>query len=161
MQNYSYFSDSFMKKIYDHFYGLKQIVPFRGYPVSREENLIPFFIIGSGRSGNTLFRHLAWKDLVYLTLSQFYHHKEFETFNLELRPLVNQLLLVPYELRSLNIILDHFYKYHAETQGISFNRWGDKTPLNTFFLDLIFNVFPKAQFIHIIRDGCDVVPSYV
>lgn len=186
----SYFYNYFAKTVYDHFYGLKQINPFQGCPINRKENIKPFFIIGSGRSGNTLLRrildshpdlhippetyvlgqtirvfrrnrHLPWRDLVYLTLSQFQYHPEFETFDIELRPLAESLLSVPSESRSLALILDRFYRYYSVTKGDGCKRWGDKTPINTFSLDFIFNVFPKAQFIHIIRDGCDVVPSYV
>lgn len=38
-------------------------------------------------------------------------------------------------------------------------RWGDKTPQHTLYLDEIKNVFPKAKFIHLIRDGRDVAVS--
>ncbi len=34
-------------------------------------------------------------------------------------------------------------------------RWGEKSPMNVLFIDKIFTYFPRAQFIHIIRDGRD------
>ena len=39
--------------------------------------------------------------------------------------------------------------------------WGDKTPINAFHLEKIYSVFPQANFIHIVRDGYDVVSSYL
>jgi hypothetical protein len=38
-------------------------------------------------------------------------------------------------------------------------RWAEKTPLNVRHLDWIFRHFPNARFIHVIRDGRDVVCS--
>lgn len=38
-------------------------------------------------------------------------------------------------------------------------RWGEKTPHNIRHLDYIFRYFPRARFIHIIRDGRDTVCS--
>jgi len=40
-------------------------------------------------------------------------------------------------------------------------RWGDKTPLNAFALEPIRAVFPRARFVHLLRDGVDVAHSYV
>jgi protein-tyrosine sulfotransferase len=166
-------------------------IPFLGYPLSRSDvDIKPFFIVGSGRSGNTLLRrvllahselyippetyvlgraiktfqrhnHLRWKDLVFLTLSLFEFHPEFVTFECSLRPLADQLAQTPSPSRNLANILDNFYRYHAEIKGFHPIRWGDKTPLNVYDLPLIKKAFPKAQFIHIVRDGCDVVESYL
>jgi len=76
----------------------KLLIPFIGLPLNRGELINPFFIIGSGRSGNTLLRrvlfnhsklhippetlvlghviklfnihrNMAWKDIVYLIFS--------------------------------------------------------------------------------------------
>jgi len=38
-------------------------------------------------------------------------------------------------------------------------RWGDKTPYYVLHMDLILEMFPSAQFIHIIRDGRDCALS--
>ena len=39
-------------------------------------------------------------------------------------------------------------------------RWAEKTPGYTFHLDLIDELFPNAQYVHVIRDGRDVVASF-
>lgn len=44
-----------------------------------------------------------------------------------------------------------------EQQGKS--RWGDKTPQHVQYLLILDRLFPKAKFIHIIRDGRDVALS--
>jgi hypothetical protein len=38
-------------------------------------------------------------------------------------------------------------------------RWGEKSPCNVNAIEHIFHYFPKARFIHMIRDGRDVVCS--
>ncbi len=170
---------------------LKQLICCVPYPINRKESYQPFFIVGSGRSGNTLLRRIfyahpalhippetfvlgpsirlfrqyrnsmKWADLVYLILSQFEFHPEFETHEISLRPLAGQLVDIPEDSRSLAFILDSLYRYHAKEKGVECKRWGDKTPINTFVLERLLSVFPNAQFIHMIRDGVDVVSSYL
>ena len=53
--------------------------------------------------------------------------------------------------------LDTLYATYAAQFGAV--RWGDKTPVYTSYMDLIAEMFPRAQFIHIIRDGRDVALS--
>jgi len=166
-------------------------IPFIGYPLKRKDiDHNPFFIVGSGRSGNTLLRrilmshselyippetyvlgrsiktfqrynNMLWKDLVHLTLSIFEFHPEFVTFDCWLGPLAKEVAFAPVASRNLAYILDKFYRYHAEIKGFTPVRWGDKTPLNVYDLPDIRKAFPQAQFIHILRDGCDVVESYL
>jgi hypothetical protein len=179
----------YIARLYDWVYFYKFMLPFSSYPLHRQERYRPFFIVGSGRSGNTLlrrilyahpsihippetyilgqcirifrrYRMMTWQDLTYLILSRFEYHPEFGTFQMSLRPLAEQLLNTPKANRSLAYMLNSFYQYVAKTQGKEGARWGDKTPLNTFYLERILGVFPDAQFIHIVRDGCDVAVSY-
>jgi hypothetical protein len=164
--------------------------PAAGYPLHQDEQLDPFFIIGSGRCGTTLlrkalfahpkicippetyvfsecvqlfrtYRTLPWKVLVFLVLSRLEYHPKFDAFNLSLRPLANELVSVPEDKRSLALILDQFMRYYAQEKGFSCTKWGDKTPRNTWKLDDIHSVFPDAKYIHIIRHGADVVQSYL
>ena len=45
------------------------------------------------------------------------------------------------------------------TAGSGKPRWGEKTPAHVYQMDLIHEVYPKAQFVHILRNGRDVVRS--
>ena len=38
-------------------------------------------------------------------------------------------------------------------------RWVEQTPVNTFLTEILFDMFPGARFIHMLRDGRDVVHS--
>jgi protein-tyrosine sulfotransferase len=160
------------------------------HPLERGEPVEPFFIVGSGRSGTTLLRRvlqaspevhippemhalgecirlyrrnrtLPWPELVRTALSAFALDPEFERFGVALAPLAAALDgLAPRE-RSLARVLDALYRSHAAASGEACARWGDKTPLNAFALAPIRAVFPRARFVHLLRDGVDVAHSYV
>lgn len=148
----------------------------------------PFFIIGSGRSGTTLLRailqthpevhippetyvlgrviknykrysRLPWRALLIMILAEFEYHSEFGTFGISLSELYRKLKGCLPEERNLAQVLNSFYMFHASTVKPTATRWGDKTPKNTFYLNRILAVFPDALFIHMIRDGRDVVKS--
>jgi len=151
----------------------------------------PIFIIGSGRSGNTLMRRFinnhseifippetyvlgsviekfktykgaSWEDIVSIVYSKFELHPEFETFRLgSLSNLKQRANQLSDNDRSLDNLLNLFYTFYAEQKGINKVRWGDKTPLNAFALSFINQVFPDAKYIHIIRNPFDSIHSYV
>jgi hypothetical protein len=49
--------------------------------------------------------------------------------------------------------LDTLYRIYASQNDAA--RWGDKTPIYASYMPLIHEIFPDAQFIHIIRDPYD------
>jgi hypothetical protein len=53
--------------------------------------------------------------------------------------------------------LDTLYSAYATQYGAQ--RWGDKTPIYASYVDLIHEIFPQAQVLHIIRDGRDAALS--
>lgn len=160
-------------------------------PLHNNEDYEPFFIVGSGRSGNTLLRRilnnhddifippetyvlglsirqyillpfLGWRKMVEKIFFNFSSHPEFHTFSLNnFNDLVIKMRGQDVNDRSLAFLLSSFYDEYGKQHGISASRWGDKTPLNTFSMHEIFGVFPKSKFIHILRDPYDVVSSYV
>ncbi|WP_417237348.1 MULTISPECIES: sulfotransferase family protein [Flavobacteriaceae] len=150
----------------------------------------PFFIIGSGRSGNTLLRSLLvageqvsippesyvlpriyrrykmlsflnWDILSSIIISEFEAYKEFYTWEVNLYKAHQKSRNFRKEEKSLAHILNAVYLTYIEAEGLNTKRWGDKTPINTIFIDKIAKIFPKAQYIHIVRDPRDVVCSYV
>lgn len=52
-----------------------------------------------------------------------------------------------------------FYAAYAAEAGKP--RYGDKTPRHVLFLEMLAGRFPGARFVHIVRDGRDVVPSLI
>lgn len=124
---------------------------------------------------------LTWPDLVSLMLAEFEFHPEFHTFETWLGPLANRLYECASGDRNLAFVLDAFYRFHAEQHGPPTTvRWGDKTPMNSLddalvrgdppprlgegvpeTLERLRAVFPDAQFLHIYRDGVDVIHSHL
>jgi len=150
----------------------------------------PFFIIGCGRSGNTLLRSilvageevaippesyvwprvirrfkaysfLPWDVLSSMIISEFESYKEFYTWEINLFKAHHMARNLPKDKRTLSNILNQIYSRYCLEKGLEVNRWGDKTPINTIYIDNILRIFPKAQVIYIERDPRDVVCSYV
>ena len=54
-------------------------------------------------------------------------------------------------------LLDAVYRAYAAQHGAA--RWGDKSPIYTRYIPLLAEIFPSAQFVHLIRDGRDAALS--
>jgi hypothetical protein len=151
----------------------------------------PLFIIGSGRSGNTLVRRvimssgaiyippetfvlgdiiegwlrtglLTWRERVWLFCAHFEKHVFFPTFQLDnLNDFAEEAIALPADNRTVKTLIETFYRHLARAHGSDASRWGDKTPYNTFHLPALQAVFPDAQYLWLVRDGRDVALSYV
>ncbi|QSE97183.1 sulfotransferase family protein [Fulvivirga lutea] len=150
----------------------------------------PFLIIGSGRSGTTLLRSmlnqsneveippesfvlprilkrykvynkLPWNDFLKIILGEFSTHPQFQYWNLNLTNTFAELAGVPKSEQSLFKIIDTLYTSYTTFKNKPGAKWGDKTPLNTYHLTLIDKIVNKPKYINIIRDGRDVVASYL
>jgi hypothetical protein len=160
-----------------------------GIPLHIIEEFYPFFIIGSGRCGTTLLRRILsanegiyippenwslgglinkfktyglyedWNTIVDIAIVTFCNDTQgwFEKIPTDL---AKKLKNCPVKKRSLSFLINSMYHYHAGLLNVNCNRWGDKTPLNVNNLQPILQVFPNAKFIHLVRDGVDVVNSY-
>ena len=151
---------------------------------------VPFFIIGSGRSGNTLLRSILsgnsdisippesyrlpfaikrfhifsnrdWKHVVSEVLSEFENCKEFYTWDIEFNEVYKRLENIDESKKTLSNIFDELFCTYSNKHSSGSKIWGDKTPMNTMYLDWIGSVFPESKFIHIVRDGRDVASSYL
>jgi len=58
---------------------------------------------------------------------------------------------------SIPEIISGIFEANARAEGKS--RWGDKTPYYILHLDTLLEMFPDAQFVHLIRDGRDCALS--
>lgn len=184
------FEKTTLRAVRSRAYGLLRLLSPLSYPLHRNENIAPFFVIGSGRCGTTLFRRLIqaqgntyvppenwslgrcisqfhryawsmqWKDMVDLQVATL-SHRSHHWFDTPPRPLVRRLHDLEENKRSLAAIIDASYRYHAEMNDRTPERWGDNSPGSVFSAELIAEVFPDAKFIHFLRDGVDVIGSWI
>ena len=185
-------SPLYIHKIYNRLKSFQNPFSNRYQVINDESNLScsPFFIIGSGRSGNTLLRSILsgnsdisippesyripfaikkfhifnnrdWEDIVSQVLKEFEDCKEFYTWEIDITDAQKRLENIADSKRTLSNIFDELFCTYAEKHSPGSKIWGDKTPMNTLYLDWIGTVFPRSKFIHIIRDGRDVASSYL
>jgi len=149
----------------------------------------PFFILANPRSGSSLLRivcdcneyltvppesgFLLWwgkkyKDISEAELSQskilnelvddILSSKKFETWQIEKEELLNFLRL--HHPKSYADAGSLVYYFQAKKRGKSPKIWGDKNNYYIHHLQEIIELYPKAKFIHLVRDGRDVACSY-
>jgi len=149
------------------------------------------FILGSGRSGNTLTRkllveryriyippetyviapalmtfnrtpHLRWEERVRLVLSAFEYQETYEIISMNgLYPVFKQCVQLPDEKRTFGHILQIIWGFWGREAGIDFDLPGDKTPYNMASINVISRAFPNAYYLFITRHPYDVCASYV
>jgi hypothetical protein len=151
----------------------------------------PFFcIIGAGRSGTTLLRAmlcrhpevcvppemeavgtlaqdylrinaLPWDALSRLCMSRVVAHPDFANWKLDGEDLLVRAARLPAAQRGLDQLLGTVYTAYRDTHRPGARLIGDKTPLNTMYLDWLDAIVPDARHIHLVRDGRAVVESFV
>lgn len=149
----------------------------------------PFFILANPRSGSSLFRIICEcnKNLTVPPESGFllWWHKKYSAYSindLHNKAFIDQLIVdilsskkietwelskdkltefiiknQPQDYASLASLVYYFYAY---SRGKSPKIWGDKNNYYIQHLDKLLSLYPKAKFIHLIRDGRDVACSY-
>lgn len=139
-----------------------------------------FFIGGSGRSGTTLLRMMlgahsklySGPELNAHTNTLFrlseYAYLPKKSFRLFAPPTITRLAQ-KFSMPEQNIrnlvnassclpdFMDRLLTSCAEREGKTY--WLEKSPANVKFLPFIFRNFPKAKFVHVIRDGRDTICS--
>jgi hypothetical protein len=137
---------------------------------------IPFFIVGAPRSGTTLLRFILSShprlyvpsETGFVPYLAPYANKELKVKNVNailkkirkhnrewagIADQAAQKLLGSLSAPRLSHLLDRLYRQRISDQGAQ--RWGDKTPAYLRYIPQVHQIFPSAQFIHIIRDGRD------
>lgn len=160
-------------------------------PLHQNEEYKPFYIVGSGRAGTTLLRRFligqnvhippeiwaskvvinkfkvlswynSWDTLVRNCVTLLLEDSDFDnSFKSRAYRIITDLKKIDRNQRSLAYLINYIYKEHAKWLEMDIIRWGDKTPLNSYALSEIESVFPDVKFIHLIRDGVDVINSYL
>lgn len=150
----------------------------------------PFFVIGSGRNGSTMFsgmlnshsqvllpteqwrfpnmilkykiyNFLPWKELVSLILGEIAASNSALHWNINFNDALTTLQYLPKEEQSLQRILDEIYLTYGRQHEESFQVWGEKSPKNMPFTKEIFQVYPQSKYIFLVRDGRDVARSWL
>ena len=112
----------------------------------------PVILGGCPRSGSTLLRVMLDSQTSLLTGSYLPHKLacRFDIATQELWQLCRQATDHAH-------FVELFFERYAASRGKL--RWGDKTPQNIHHIAWILRHFPRAKFIHVVRDGRDVVCS--
>ena len=150
----------------------------------------PLFIVSAGRSGTTLLRSmlvagsdiaipqenhsfpvairrfrtlqkLGWPDLSRLIVSLFASHYLYPHWDVNPALLLHQAIKLPDGERSLARLIDLVFQQYQEAHFPEAKLWGDQSPLNALYLHWLLPVFPQARYLHLLRDGRDVVASMV
>lgn len=146
----------------------------------------PIFVTGCDRSGTTFLASLlGGADGVVVTPeSQFFHQfigyfmndeltvsDRERLFNLlinnwrlkiwGIESLSEELMNMSSDKNTFRSIVDNIiYMYDRQNYGGANSVWVDHTPSHVRFLDRIFEVYPDAKIIHIVRDGRAVAASF-
>jgi len=113
--------------------------------------------------------YLPWNQLTSMVINGFEKHPEFSTWNISLEKTLQSCQALPEKQQSLANIIEMIYlnyglhRVEKSQQFIPQDAmiWGDKTPKNSQFIDHIQALFPKAKYIHLIRDPRAVFASYI
>lgn len=159
-------------------------------PLSLDRVPPPFFIIGSGRSGTTLMRailasqgslgippesyvlpdvirayrslaYLAWPDLCRIIIGRFESSEHYRYWETDLGPACREAIDLPPDRRDLAGIVDIVFRCYLKQHFPAATLWGDKSPSNTTYVTWLDKLFPSARYIHLLRDGRDVVHSFL
>ncbi len=150
----------------------------------------PLLFLSPGRSGTTLLRsmlvagksiaippeaqifhalavkfnsmqRLHWNDITRLVVSKFESNENFDEWGINLAPAYQAGMNIPEQDRSLARLIDEVFKTYAAQQFPEARIWGDQSPIHTVYLPWIYPVFPNARYLHLMRDGRDVIASYL
>ncbi|MEM6812614.1 MAG: sulfotransferase [Pseudomonadota bacterium] len=110
----------------------------------------PIFIIGSPRSGTTFL------GLCVGELSEVSYHFEPIATKAAARCIYEEEWGFQKAKWFYRLVYAWLMRIHADGDL----RFADKTPRNCLIIDFLNQAFPKAQFIHIIRDGRDAALSH-
>jgi len=148
----------------------------------------PFFILSAGRSGSTLLRTIlsrdesivippesddlipqwcvyflknqnqSWTNLIDGMIQISRANSAMKYWEVDYDKLKKELLNISEQSRSLDQIISVTYRFWRNSKDC---KWGDKTPYLLLQTDYLNQVFPKARYVFMIRDGRDVVASRI
>lgn len=124
----------------------------------------PIVVGGCGRSGTTLLRvmldshpRICCGPESALFVPRPVDAERVESLATRFGMNVDRVRQMRRSSQSQAEFVDRFFADCCELTGKP--RWADKTPRNVLSLDFVFEHFPNARFVHVIRDGRDVACS--
>lgn len=110
----------------------------------------PVFIVGSGRSGSKMM-----SDFFHL-IDQVESHHEYMCTHVQpvAAKYYMQILSKKKALKLINSIYGGAIKYSEKPI------WIDSSNKTSWIIDILYELFPNARFVHIVRDGRKVVSSF-
>jgi Sulfotransferase family len=129
------------------------------------EGYSPIFVGGLYRSGTTLMHDLldSHPHIACGPESHLSSHNQLERVYTDLHTIWPTLLSPHYEFDPHMVdqlmagLMHSIFLPYSQRQGKQ--RWAEKTPANILVIDILFTLFPTAQFIHMIRDPRDAFCS--
>jgi hypothetical protein len=127
--------------------------------LGRDPSRQPIFVIGSPRSGTTLLRLVLDAHPRISCGEETHFLRDMESITGRHWP-----LLSAYGFERewwMSRVRDFYAGFQDEVLARSGKaRWAEKDPTYTLLLDFVEELFPAAQFVHLVRDGHDVVASF-
>ncbi len=150
-----------------------------GQSSPKETDNVPFFIVGSPRSGTTLLRDLfrlhprlecpeethffRWADPFHsYRFKSAYKNENIFNQHRQLDGIPDQEFFAAFEsVADKKALADWYGTQYLKSQDNLSGRWFDKTPQNVYGVLLIRAFYPTARYIHIVRNPLNVVASLV
>ena len=119
----------------------------------------PIFVVGCQRSGTTVLRLMldSHPNISCGPETRFLSHMETIT-GADWHRISRFGFPREYWLNKMAEFFDSFQSEYAQARGKQ--RWADKSPLYALILDFLWELFPDAQVVHVIRDVRDVTASH-
>ncbi|MEM8938754.1 MAG: sulfotransferase [Bacteroidota bacterium] len=146
-----------------------------------------FFIIGSGRCGSTLLRVIlernpeisvlpeismalprvtdlfiankkkTYEEHIALFYQEYSSEENWDALGIDYEDIRRNLT---HANKPVPDFIKAIHQSYSEKQNKTALIFGDKHPYLTFHIPYLFSIFPRAKFIHLIRDGRDVACSW-
>jgi len=117
----------------------------------------PIFVVGCARSGTTLLRLMLDSHPQLSSGPETKFLPDLDRIIARWKLPAKFGLPREYWLAKMRQFYGSLHEDYMRTRGKT--RWAEKSPLYTLHLDLIEELYPEAQYVHLIRDPRDVVAS--
>jgi len=129
--------------------------PELSFPTAESHFIIPF------HKFRNKFGDLSQQDNLIFLLEEIYKFRkpffDDDVHGLDFNPAALAEEFHKAGIQNISGVISAIFRKNAQGEGKK--RWGDKTPYYVFHMETLLEMFPNAQFIHLIRDGRDCALS--